>query len=166
MTEDEIYQDFEQRGVTVEKLEHPAVFTVEESAAIHAALPGAHTKNLFLKDKSGHFWLIVLPSERRADLKAFAQVLGAGKFSFGKAEDMERLLGVTPGAVTPLAVVNAAPESVSLVFDESFRDAARIAVHPLRNTATIAVPFYDLIAWLGDKGHASRIVGLPEPVVV
>lgn len=165
MTEDEIYRDFEQRGVTVEKLEHPAVFTVEESAAIHEALPGAHTKNLFLKDRNGHFWLIVLPSGRRADLKAFAQVLGAGKFSFGKPDDMERMLGVTPGAVTPLAVVNAAPESVSLVFDEDFKNEEQIAVHPLRNTATIAVPFYDLISWLGEKGHASRIVDLPDPVV-
>ncbi len=102
MTEEEIYADFAGRGVSIERHEHAAVFTVEESAALHHALPASHTKNLFLADKKGHFWLITLPHDRRADLKALAELLGAGKFSFGKPEDMERLLGVTPGAVTPL----------------------------------------------------------------
>lgn len=161
MTEDDIYEEFSRAGVAVEKLEHPAVFTVEESAAIHAALPAAHTKNLFLKDKKGGYWLVVLPSERRADLKAFAELLGAGKFSFGKPDDMERLLGVTPGAVTPLAAANAPVGEVSLVFDASFEQAERIAVHPLRNTATVALPFAALVTWLESHGHSARIVSLP-----
>lgn len=161
MTEDEIYARFEAAGIAVEKLEHPPVFTVEESAGIHAALPAAHTRNLFLKDRQKRFWLIVLPHDRRADLKAFAGTLGAGKFSFGKPEEMERVLGVTPGAVTPLAVANAQPGLVSLVVDDSFRQAERIAVHPLRNSATIALPFPAMVAWLEGLGHAVRVVALP-----
>jgi len=161
MTEDEIYAQFEAAGIAMEKIEHPPVFTVEESAGIHAALPAAHTKNLFLKDKQKRFWLIVLPHDRRADLKAFAETLGAGKFSFGKPDEMEQLLGVTPGAVTPLAVTHAPPGPVSLVFDESFRHAERIAVHPLRNSATIAVPFAPMVAWLEGLGHDVRVVALP-----
>lgn len=160
MNEDGIYADFESRGVPFEKLEHAAVFTVDESAAIHDALPAAHTKNLFLKDKQGKFWLVILPSERRADLKAFAALLDAGKFSFGKPEDMERLLRVSPGAVTPLAAANAAGD-VEVVFDAAFREAERIAVHPLRNTATIALPFAALETWLSGKGVATRVVALP-----
>lgn len=161
MTESEILGELETRGIAFETLEHHAVHTVEESSAIHAALPAAHTKNLFLKDKQGQYWLITLPSDRRADLKAFAGLLGAGKFSFGKPEDMERLLQVTPGAVTPLAAVNAQPGDVTVVFDASFRDADRIAVHPLRNSATIALPFDALTAWLTEKGVDTRIVTLP-----
>lgn len=153
--------DFRARGIPVETLEHPAVFTVEESAAIHAALPGAHTKNLFLKDKQGAFWLIVLPSERRADLKAFAALLGAGKFSFAKPEDMERLLQVSPGAVTPLAAANAPAGAVTVVLEASFLAAERIAVHPLRNTATIALPPAALVDWLRAQGHPPRIEALP-----
>lgn len=161
MTENEIYTDFEARGIAFEKLEHDAVHTVEEGAAIHALLPAAHTKNLFLKDKQGRFWLITIPHDRRADLKAFAQLLEAGKFSFGKPEDMERLLHVTPGAVTPLAAVNAGPGGITVIFDARFRDAARIAVHPLHNRATIALPFDALNAWLMEKGVVSKIVTLP-----
>ncbi len=160
MTEDELYADLAERGVTMQKHEHPPVYTVDESAAIHAALPAAHTKNLFLKDKRGKYWLVTLPHDRRADLKAYADLLGAGKFSFGKPEDMERLLGIAPGAVTPLAAPNAPAEELTVVFDASFGDQPLIAVHPLRNTATIALPFDALQAWLRDKGHAPRIVTL------
>ncbi|MDZ7281801.1 prolyl-tRNA synthetase associated domain-containing protein [Sphingomonas sanguinis] len=161
MTEDELYAELDRAGIAVEKLEHPPVFTVDESAAIHAALPAAHTKNLFLKDKHKNLWLVVLPSDRRADLKAYAELLGAGKFSFGKAEEMEQVLGVSPGAVTPLAIVNAAPGAVSLVFDAAFEQAERIAVHPLRNTATVALPFAALVPWLEARGHAVRVIALP-----
>lgn len=161
MTEDEIYAAFNRNGVAIEKLEHPAVFTVEESAGIHDALPGHHTKNLFLKDKHKRFWLVVLPHDRRADLKGMAERLEAGKFSFGSADDMERLLRVTPGAVTPLAIANTTPGDVRLVFDESFRGGDRIAIHPLRNTATIALAFDSLAAWLEDLGHDVRVVNLP-----
>lgn len=161
MTEDELYADFAKCGVLYKKHEHAPVYTVEESAAIHEALPAAHTKNLFLKDKKGRFWLVTLPHDRRADLKAIAELLGAGKFSFGKPEDMERLLQIAPGAVTPLAAPNAPVEELTVVFDASFCDQPLIAVHPLRNTATIALSFDALCAWLSDRGHPPRIRALP-----
>ncbi|MFM9936676.1 MAG: YbaK/EbsC family protein, partial [Novosphingobium sp.] len=93
-------------GLPWRGIEHEAVFTVEESEAIHALLLGSHTKNLFLKDSGGEFWLVTLGHHKRVDLKALAGVIGAKKLSFGKAEDMEALLGVSPGSVTPLGVMN------------------------------------------------------------
>lgn len=126
MTEEELYADFQEAGIAVEKLEHEPVHTVEESAAIHSALTAGHTKNLFLKDKRGAFWLVVLPSDRRADLKQVAEAVGAGKFSFGKADDLERLLHIKPGAVTPLAAVNAPTGEVQVVIDSSFRSSSTL----------------------------------------
>lgn len=161
MTEDQIYADFVEAGFAFEKLDHTAVFTVDESDAVHRDLPAAHTKNLFLKDKKGNFWLIVLPSDRRADLKAMAETLSAGKFSFAKPAEMEQLLRVTPGSVTPLAACNAPPGTVRVVFDAGFRSSDRIAVHPLRNTATVALAFDDLAAWLSRKGVAPQVMDLP-----
>lgn len=160
MTEQQVYAEFNQSGIAFEKLEHVPVFTVEQSAAIHKAMPAAHTKNLFLKDKKGAFWLVVLPSDRRANLRAIADAVGAGKFSFGNPEDMERLLQVTPGAVTPIAAANAPAGVVPVVFDASFQSHERIAVHPLRNTATIALPFNRLVEWLSQKGVAVQIASL------
>lgn len=161
MSEDEIYAEFQERGIAFEKLEHLAVHTVEESAAIHASLPARHTKTLFLKDKQGRFWLVTLRHDKRANLKAFAALLGAGKLSFGKPEDMLRLQGVTPGSVTPIAAANAGAGEVNVVFDADFATARGIAVHPLRNTPTIALHFDALAAWLADHGIVANVVDLP-----
>lgn len=108
--------------------EHEAVFTVAESDAVHAAMPGAHTKNLFLKDKSGAFWLVTVPSDARVNLKALPGAIGCKHVSFGKAEDMERLLGISPGSVTPLAAINAVPGSITVVLDDVLAGAETVNV--------------------------------------
>ncbi|GEN98535.1 DNA-binding protein [Novosphingobium sediminis] len=149
-------------GIGWSILEHEAVYTVEESLAIHDALPGAHTKNLFLKDAGGQFWLVTVEHSRRVDLKALAGVIGAKKLSFGKAEDMERLLGVTPGSVTPLAALNDTGGAVRVVLDPDLAAADAVHVHPLRNTATIGLSGADLIRALGAWGHDPLIAAIPE----
>ncbi len=157
-----LYADLQSLGVAWTALEHEAVFTVEESEAIHAALPGAHTKNLFLKDSGGTFHLVTVDHAVRVDLKALAPVIGAKKLSFGKAEDMTMLLGVTPGAVTPLAAINDETHKVRVVLDERLAAAQAVYVHPLRNTATIGLVASDLIRALTYWGHTPLIVPIPE----
>ena len=157
-----LYTDLQELGIEWTALEHHAVFTVEESEAIHDALPGAHTKNLFLKDSGGVFFLVTVNHALRVDLKALAPVIGAKKLSFGKAEDMAALLGVTPGSVTPLAAINDTGEKVRVVLDQNLANAAAVHVHPLRNTATIGLPGADLIRALTHWGHAPLIAAIPE----
>jgi Ala-tRNA(Pro) deacylase len=144
--------------------EHDAVFTVEESAALHQQIAGAHTKNLFLKDAGGQFWLITAPHDARIDLKALPSAIGSKKISFGKAEDMERLLCVSPGSVTPLAAFNDTNGSVKVVIDARLCDAQCVNVHPLRNTATLALTSADLITFLSNHEHTPLITNLPEPL--
>ena len=164
ISETRLYADLASLGIAHTALEHEAVFTVEDSEAIHAALPGAHTKNLFLKDSGGAFFLVTVDHALRVDLKALAPVIGAKKLSFGKADDMAALLGVTPGSVTPLAAINAAAGAVRVVLDERLADAEAVHVHPLRNTATIGLSGADLIRALGHWGHAPLIAAIPERV--
>ena len=142
--------------------EHRAVFTVEESAELHDTIKGAHTKNMFLKDGGGQFWLVTVPHDIRVDLKALPAIVGGKKMSFGKAEDMERLLGVTPGAVTPLAAFNDSGCEVKVVIDARLAQAAIVNVHPLRNTATIGLPGPQLVEFLTALGHAPQILTLPS----
>ncbi len=97
--------DLRALGIPFAEHAHDAVFTVAESDAVHADMPGAHTKNLFLKDKGGAYWLITVPSDARVDLKRLPAAIGCKHVSFGKAEDMERLLGIPPGSVSPLAAM-------------------------------------------------------------
>jgi Ala-tRNA(Pro) deacylase len=148
-------------GIAWTIFEHDAVFTVDESTELHKCIAGAHTKNMFLKDSGGQFWLITVPHNVRVDLKALSIVIASKKLSFGRADDMERLLGITPGAVTPLAAFSDINGSVRVVIDASLGAANIVNVHPLRNTATTSVSGKDLIAALTNWNHAPTIVNVP-----
>jgi Ala-tRNA(Pro) deacylase len=141
--------------------EHAAVFTVAESRNLDAGFPGAHTKNLFLKDAAGAFWLVTVPAEARVDLKALPAAIGCKRVSFAKPEDMERLLGITPGSVTPLAMINAAHGSMTVVLEEGLAAAERINVHPLRNTGTLGLAGADVLRLLRHWGHAPLVAEIP-----
>ena len=142
-------------------IELVAVFTVAESDHVNAAIPGAHTKNLFLKDNGGAFWLVTVPGEVRVDLKALPAAIGSKRASFGKAEDMERLLGIAPGSVTPLAAINAAPGSIAVVIDAGLAAAATVNVHPLRNTGTLGLAGAAILELLRHWGHAPQVAEIP-----
>src|SRR5690242_677593 len=141
--------------------EHAAVFTVAESRQLDASFPGAHTKNLFLKDAAGAFWLVTVPAEARVDLKALPKAIGSKRVSFAKPEDMARLLGITPGSVTPLAMINAAPGSVTVVLEEGLASAERINVHPLRNTGTLGLSGADVLRLLRHWRHEPLQASIP-----
>jgi Ala-tRNA(Pro) deacylase len=141
--------------------EHAAVFTVAESRRLDAGFPGAHTKNLFLKDTAGAFWLVTVPANARVDLKALPQAIGSKRVSFAKPEDMHRLLGITPGSVTPLAMINAAPGTVTVALEAGLAAAERINVHPLRNTGTLGLAGADVIGLLRHWGHTPLVALIP-----
>ncbi len=151
------------RGIPWFLHEHEAVFTVEASARLHKDIAGLHTKNLFLKDKAGAFWLVTAPHDAQVDLKVLPVVMGSKKLSFGNADDMERLLGVSPGSVTPLAAFNDDNGTVTIVLDARLAAADMVNVHPLRNTATLGLSGAGLVAFLAANGHSLKIIDLPAP---
>lgn len=153
--------DLDALGISFAAHEHVPVFTVAESDEVNAAIPGAHTKNLFLKDKDGAYWLVTVPGEARIDLKALPAAIGSKRVSFGKAEDMERLLGITPGSVTPLAAINAEPGSITVVLDEDLAAADTVNVHPLRNTATLGLRGAAILDLLRHWGHQPVVAPIP-----
>jgi Ala-tRNA(Pro) deacylase len=153
--------DLESLAIPFTAHEHAAVFTVAESDAVNADIPGAHTKNLFLKDAGGVFWLVTVPSDARVDLKALPGAIGCKRVSFGKADDMQRLLGIAPGSVTPLAAINAEPGSIAVVIDAGLATAERVNVHPLRNTATLGLSGAAILDLLRHWGHVPRAATIP-----
>lgn len=157
-----LYAELEARGIAYQRAEHYAVFTVDESRAVNAKLPGAHTKNLFLKDNGGQFWLVTVPGEIRVDLKALPATIGSKRLSFGKAEDLLRLLGLTPGSVTPLGAMNDSGGEVRVVVDRELAEAATVWVHPLRNTASLGLAGSELIEVLAGWNHDPQIAEIPR----
>lgn len=152
------------RGIDPPLVEHEAAFTVDQAVGLRGTIPGLHTKNLFLKDKKGAFFLVTLPEDAAVDLKRIHTVIGAkGRVSFGSAEAMVDLLGVTPGSVTPLGLINDDEGRVTCVFHEALGVADLINVHPLRNTATVTLARADLFAILAASGHDPQVLPLPVP---
>jgi Ala-tRNA(Pro) deacylase len=147
-------------GIATSTVEHEPVFTVEESVALHESIPGAHTKNLFLIDPDGRMVLVTAKDDTRVDLKALAKRLGFGRFSFGKAERLQAVLGVSPGSVTPLTLMNASSAGVTVVVDQALMDLAEVNCHPLENTATMRFATADLIRFIKECGHEPLILAL------
>lgn len=150
-------------GITTHTLDHAAVFTVAESSGLERALPGGHTKNLFLKDDKGTIFLVVVESSTRADMKALARQLGSGRLSFGKPDLMLRTLGVTPGSVTAFAVLNAAPGSIRVALDAALLRHDSLNCHPLENTATTNIARDDLLRFIRHCGHEPVVVEIVAP---
>ena len=161
-SEERLYHDLTQAGIAYAVHEHTAVFTVEESRAIKTDIECLHTKNLFLKDAGGAFFLLTVPAEARIDLKRVHPLLQCRRLSFGKPDAMERLIGVTPGSVTPLAMINAEVGAITLVLDQALAVDRPVGAHPLRNTATMTLAGTDILAVARVWGHEPRVVNLPK----
>ena len=159
----QLFARLEELGIAERTVEHPPVFTVEEAKALRGDLPGHHIKNLFLRNKKEEMWLVVALQDRAIDLKRLGDVLGAGRLSFGSADRLKRYLGVEPGSVTPLALINDDSRSVQLALDRGLveGDGAPVNVHPLVNTMTTAMAAADLLRFFEATGHAPRWLDFP-----
>jgi Ala-tRNA(Pro) deacylase len=159
----ELFEYLAGLGIATRTIEHAPVFTVEEAQALRGTVPGAHTKNLFLKDKKDRLFLVVAPEEAQLELKQLHNLIGAsGRVSFGKPDLLVESLGVTPGSVTAFAAINDTGRRVTVVLDGRLAKDATINCHPLVNTATTTIATADLLKFLKATGHDPLIVDLPR----
>jgi Ala-tRNA(Pro) deacylase len=151
-------------GVATRTVSHPPLFTVGESRALRGDIAGAHTKNLFLKDKKGALFLVVAEEGAVIDLKRLHTRIGAaGRLSFGKADELQETLGVAPGAVTVFGLINDRERRVGVVLDAGLMACDTVNCHPLVNTATTTIGTADLLIFVKATGHEPLIVTLDEP---
>ncbi|HEX9556224.1 MAG TPA: prolyl-tRNA synthetase associated domain-containing protein [Reyranella sp.] len=157
----QLFARLQELGIAQRTVKHPPVFTVEEAKALRGDLPGHHVKNLFLRNKKEEMWLVVALEDRAIDLKRLGEALGAGRLSFGSPERLRRHLGIEPGSVTPLALINDQAQAVQLVLDRGLADGGPVNVHPLVNTMTTAVAPADLLRFFEATGHSPRWLDFP-----
>ena len=151
---DELFAYLDTLDIPHKTVTHPAVFRVDESRELRGAIPGAHTKNLFLRDKKGAAYL----EDAAIELKSLHRLLGAtGRFSFGSAELMSDLIGVEPGSVTPFAAINDRDLRVTVVLDAAMMAHPVLNFHPLTNTGTTTIAREGLVRFLEATGHRPRI---------
>ena len=159
-TPDDLLARFDRLGIKTETHRHPPVFTVEESKRLRGDLPGAHCKNLLLRDHKKVLWLVVATEDCAVDLKALKDVIGSGRLSFAKAEVLQRALGVDAGAVTPFGLINDTDAVVNVVLDSAMMRRDLLNYHPLTNAATTAITPDGLLAFIKSCGHEPRIVDI------
>ncbi len=152
-TRDDLFARLAELGIKTTTHEHPPLHTVEESQALRGEIPGAHTKNLFLKDKKGVLWLITALEDTPVDLKTLHKQLGSGRLSFGKPELMREVLGVEPGSVTPFVLINESAREVNFVLDAALLAYETLNFHPLVNTATTSIAREDFLKFVVACGH-------------
>lgn len=153
-TPEDLWARLDQLGIAHTTHRHAPVFTVEEAQRLKGDLPGAHTKNLFLRDKKGTMWLLVARFDKDVDLHVVGPQVGArGRLSFGSPERLMRYLGVIPGSVTPFSVLNDHGKKVAVALDSGLRQQEVWNAHPLDNAMTTAVSREDLLRFLEVMGH-------------
>jgi Ala-tRNA(Pro) deacylase len=161
-TTDDLLARLAELGIAQTTVEHPPVFTVAEAKVHRGDIPGIHTKNLFVRNKKGHMWLVVCHQDREVDLRALAPRLGSrSRLSFGSAERLMRYLGVVPGAVNPFAIINDHGRVVTVVVDRAILGSEPVNFHPLDNARTTSVSSEDFLTFLRAEEHEPRVMSLP-----
>lgn len=156
---EEIIELIEQQNIPYRMKEHKAVFTMEEMEEQGITQCGKVCKNLFLRNNKGkmHF-LVSLPEEKQADLKKLGALLENQKLSFASEERLQKYLGVTHGAVSPLGVLNDSTDSVIVILDKELLSWSEIGVHPNDNTATVWISPDNLLKLLELSGNQYKII--------
>jgi len=157
-----IYEFLDAHNVSYERYDHPAVFTVEESKRLSPELEGASTKNLFLRDKKAirHF-LVTVPEDKKVNLKALSTILETSRLSFASPDRLKTHLGIDPGSVSLLALLNDTEQNVEVFIDQEIWEDEAILCHPLVNTSTLVVPRKSMEHFLKKTGHAVRLIQIP-----
>lgn len=160
MNKREIYDYLNVNGIEYEISEHTAVYNMAELAEIDIPYPEADAKNLFVRDdKKQNYYLITVKGDKRVDLKDFRKKQNLRSLSFASADDLMAYMGLTPGSVTPLGLLNDSNHCVHFYIDKGFTGGI-IGVHPNDNTATVWLRTDDLIRLIRNNGNEVRIVEL------
>jgi Ala-tRNA(Pro) deacylase len=156
----DVYALLDSLGVRYERFDHAPVFTCEEADAAVPNHAAVQTKNLFLRDKRGRRHILVVTScARTVDIKHVASLVDADRLSFGSPERLMKYLGVTPGSVTVLGLMNDAEQGVELCVDADVWNTPEWRCHPLINSSTLIISRGDIEKFLAHTGHTARVVG-------
>ena len=159
-----LYALLDKLGIAHHTEEHCAVFTVAEGVDVKARLPGGHSKNLFLKDKSGAFVLISALGSTEIRLNQLHKRIGTKRLSFGKPEALLDLLGVVPGSVTVFSVLQDKDVEVRLILDKALFEHEAVWFHPMRNTASTRIAPNDILRFAEATGHIPTVVDFSEDI--
>lgn len=159
-TAKQLLNALETLGVEHQTTTHEALYTVDQAKEVAYDEPGAHTKNLFLRNKKGRMFLLVVESDHRVDLRGLRDKLNVpgGQFAFASTERLGLYLGVVPGSVSPLAVYNDHECAVQVLIQRTLLEHEWIYLHPCRNTHSTRLRTHDLLEILNSWKHPVTVL--------
>jgi len=160
MSETDIYAKLETLGTAYQVLRHKAITTMDEGKEIMTQLQGCVPANLFLRDKSGVFYLLVKNMGTKIKFSDLEKTIGTTKLSMVKSNVMTDILSVPAGCVSVFALENKSAEKVIVLIDDSIDKSSKINFHPLVNSATVTIDYVSMIEFIKSCGNAYLIVGL------
>jgi len=161
MTSVELIAYFNEHNLKFDVHSHVAVFTTAEGDHVKESIPGAHSKNLFLKDKKKNYILVSVLDHKRVDLKALSDAVGLGRFSFCNECELLQFVGVTPGSVTPYGLIHDTQGQVRFFLDRDFLDHDWVNFHPLRNDQTVCMNRSGFLSFFEGIKHKPTIIDIP-----
>lgn len=161
-TREELFELFDKLGINHVTHEHRPVFSVDEGHDIKENIDGGHTKNLFLKDKDGKFFLICALGDTRIRLNQVHKAIKSARLSFGSEEKLFEILGVRPGSVTLYSLINDKNHKITLILDKAIFDHRIINFHPLLNDATTGISIADMNLFIKNWGGEVMVCDFTE----
>ncbi len=160
-----IFSFLRQHNISYEQVDHPPVYTVAEAQEKVPPLAGAETKNLFIRTrKADRHFLVVVRYDKSVDLKSLAAALGVKKLGFASPQRLMTYLGIEPGSVSLLAILNDSDAVVEIIIDQAVWEADRIKCHPLVNTSTLSITRSDIARIFEITGHSFTVMDVPQRI--
>ena len=166
ITQKELIKLLNTKGYDFDFHEHSALFTVEDSNKLRGKIKGLHSKNLFLKNKKNKFYLFSCDEFTNINLKTISKSLGLGNVSFAKTEYLENLLGISPGSVTPFALLNNPENNIDFYIEDKLYESEYINFHPLTNTGTITIKSRDFVEFMIENKKKIHIFSTSNEKIV
>ena len=158
---EEVIHTLQELGMHYELLTHKPVYTIEDMDTLDKKIfKGAEIcKNLFLRDQKGkrHF-LLVLCSEKKADMAKIREQVLSTRLSFASSERLMKYLKLEPGHVSPMGLIHDEEKKVEVLIDEDLKDKPLLAVHPNTNEASILISFEDLMKFIKSMGNQYKFI--------
>lgn len=148
----ELYEVLNHLKIKIKEISHDAAYTVNDIKSLNLNISGIGSKNLFLTDKKGKYILVVIEDDKNANLKDLENITNINHLSFASKKDLNEILHVMPGCVTPMGIINDADNKILLLIDKDFV-GKKILVHPNINTKTISIDYKDLIKFIEYENH-------------
>jgi Ala-tRNA(Pro) deacylase len=153
--EQRLYDILNLLEIKYSRYEHKAIYTVEEANKLDICIPGAHCKNLFLRNRKGDVhYLVILADAKNVDLKFLSKQVESTNLSFASEERLFKYLHLTPGSVTPFGIIDDIESEVIVLIDKDLNNERVLTFHPNVNTATIGVSYEDFERFI--KWHKNK----------